>query len=80
MRTLANYDVWSGSSRGRGNRAAGWFDDYIQDQNDIYTKSLTLMDGIKGWRDAGEEYIQLMDEYQEHVSQIWIVLLAMNGR
>lgn len=29
-------------------------------------KSLTLMDGIKGWRDAGEEYIQLMDEYQEH--------------
>lgn len=69
MRTLANSDVCSGSSRGRGSRAAGWFDDFIEDQNDPHMKSLTLMDGIKGWRDAGEEYIQLMDEYQEHVWQ-----------
>ena len=28
-------------------------------------KSLALVDGIKGWSSAGEEYIQLMDEYQE---------------
>ena len=65
---LADNYCWLGSSRGRGNRAAGWFDDYIQDQNDSYMRSLTLVDGIKGWRDAGEEYIQLMDEYQE---QVW---------
>ena len=57
----------SGSSRGRGNRAAGWFDDYIQDQNDTAMKSLALLDGIKGWRDAGEEYVGLMDEYEAHV-------------
>ncbi|KAI9702956.1 MAG: hypothetical protein M1836_008170 [Candelina mexicana] len=60
--------IWyCGSSRGRGNRAAGWFHDYIEDQKDPYMKSLTLVDGIKGWQNAGEEYIQLMDEYQEHV-------------
>ena len=63
---LAN-NALSGSSRGRGNRAAGWFNDYIQDQNDTYMKSLTLVDGIKGWSKAGEEYVQLMDEYQENV-------------
>lgn len=51
---LAN-NPWSGSSRGRENRAAGWFNDYIQDRKDPYMKSLTLVDGIKGWRDAGEE-------------------------
>ncbi len=27
-------------------------------------KSMTLVDGVKGWRDAGEEYTQLMDGYQ----------------
>ncbi len=66
---VADDHVWLGSSRGRGNRAAGWFDDYIQNQNDPCMKSLTLVDGIKGWRDAGEEYIQLMDEYQDQVWQ-----------
>lgn len=28
-------------------------------------KSMTLEDGIKGWAGAGEEYVQLIDEYQE---------------
>lgn len=30
-------------------------------------QSLVLLDGIKGWSTAGEEYVQLMDEYQEKV-------------
>ena len=30
-------------------------------------QSLTLVDGIKGWSNAGEEYVELMDEHQEHV-------------
>ena len=66
MSALANNNnPQSGSSRGRGNRAAGWFDDYIQDQKDPFMKSLALVDGIKGWSNAGEEYVRLMDEYQE---------------
>ena len=32
-------------------------------------KSVILLDGIKGWSRAGEEYVQLMDEYQEEVWQ-----------
>lgn len=32
-------------------------------------QSLTLVGGIKGWSNAGEEYVQLMDEYQEKVWQ-----------
>lgn len=63
----ANYFACLGSSRGRGPRAAGWFDDYIKDQNDSSMQSLVLVDGIKGWSTAGEEYVQLMDEYQEKV-------------
>lgn len=30
-------------------------------------QSLVLVDGIKGWSNAGEEYVRLMDEYQEKV-------------
>ncbi|KAK9390161.1 Rhodanese-like domain-containing protein [Lipomyces mesembrius] len=58
--------VWyCGSSRGRGTRAAGWFADYIAEQNNSTLKSLVLEGGIKGWAAAGEEYTQLMDEYDE---------------
>ena len=49
-------------------RAAGRFDDHIQDENDPCIRSVTILDGIRGWGDAGEEYIQLMDEAQE---QVW---------
>jgi arsenical-resistance protein 2 len=59
--------VVAGSSRGRGNRAAGWFADYIHSQNDTVMKSLVLDGGIKAWVAAGEKYIQLMDEYEPAV-------------
>ncbi|RYP09702.1 hypothetical protein DL764_001128 [Monosporascus ibericus] len=51
------------SSRGRGNRAAGWFADYIVDQDDSEMRSVILQGGINGWVAAGEEYIQWMDGY-----------------
>ncbi|KAI9854644.1 MAG: hypothetical protein M1824_000230 [Vezdaea acicularis] len=58
--------VWyCGSSRGRGNRAAGWFGDYIEDQGDKVMKSFALEAGINGWAHAGEDYVKLMDGYQE---------------
>ena len=62
-----------GSSRGRGSRAAGWFADYINDQqqkNDINSttmESYILEGGIKGWATAGEEYVEMMDEYEVSV-------------
>ncbi|KAJ8102363.1 Rhodanese-like domain-containing protein [Lipomyces tetrasporus] len=60
--------VWyCGSSRGRGTRAASWFADYIEEQNDSTLKSLVLEGGIKGWATAGKEYTQLMDEYEASV-------------
>ena len=31
----------------------------------IHMKSLTVVEGIKWWSDAGKEYVHLMDEYQE---------------
>jgi len=54
-----------GSSRGRGNRAAAWFDDHIKDQGDLNMKSFVLVEGIKGWAGAGTDYVELMDEYNE---------------
>ncbi|KAH7112566.1 arsenate reductase [Dendryphion nanum] len=51
------------SSRGRGNRAAAWFGDYLKQQNDSEIQSLALFEGILGWATAGEEYIQHIDEY-----------------
>ncbi|KAG4437226.1 hypothetical protein IFR05_007280 [Cadophora sp. M221] len=56
--------IWyCGSSRGRGNRAAGWFADYIKEQHDTEMESRTLEGGIKGWATAGEEYTKMMVEY-----------------
>lgn len=52
-----------GSSRGRGTRAAGWFDDLIKEQNVPTIRSAVLEGGIAGWAKAGEEYNALMDEY-----------------
>jgi arsenical-resistance protein 2 len=57
-----------GSSRGRGTRAAGWFNDYIQEQSDKEMKSVILVGGIKGWATAGEDYAKSMDGY---VAEYW---------
>lgn len=57
----------AGSSRGRGNRAASWFADYIAEKGDGGMNSLVLLGGIKGWVTAGGEYIQWVDEYDEAV-------------
>ena len=50
----------AGSSRGRGTRAAGWFDDLIAEKKDGRMKSVTLEEGIKGWALAGEKYQKYM--------------------
>ncbi|OIW32811.1 hypothetical protein CONLIGDRAFT_558176, partial [Coniochaeta ligniaria NRRL 30616] len=55
------------SSKGRGNRAAGWFADHIAERGDTQMQSLVLLEGIKGWATAGEEYVQKMDEYDQAV-------------
>jgi hypothetical protein len=57
----------AGSSRGRGTRAAGWFDDLITDKKDTNMKSLTLDEGIKGWATAGERYQKYMDGFDAGV-------------
>lgn len=54
-----------GSSRGRGTRAAGWFDDYLREQGSEQIGSYILFEGITGWASAGDEYTRLMDEYQK---------------
>lgn len=60
--------IWyCGSSRGRGNRAAGWFADYIKDQNNTEMESRTLQEGIKGWATGGDVYVEMMDEYDAAV-------------
>ncbi|KAI3318105.1 Rhodanese-like protein [Xylariaceae sp. AK1471] len=61
--------IWyCGSSRGRGTRAASWFNDYIQEQGDEDMKSVVLLGGIKGWVAAGEDYVKSMDGY---VAEYW---------
>ena len=56
--------VCQGSSRGRGTQAAGWFSDYCEDNGGGDTmRSVTLLEGIKGWATGGKEYVALMDGY-----------------
>jgi arsenical-resistance protein 2 len=55
------------SSRGRGPRAAGWFNDYLATHGDAEIQSLVLSEGIKGWATAGEEFVSWMDEYDASV-------------
>ncbi|EHY57126.1 hypothetical protein HRR83_002622 [Exophiala dermatitidis] len=56
--------IWyCGSSRGRGTRAAGWFQDLLDDRQISGITSAILLDGISGWARAGEEYTRLMEEY-----------------
>jgi arsenical-resistance protein 2 len=54
----------TGSSRGRGNRAASWFTDFLDDKKDINMESLVLVDGIKGWVAGGQKYTDKMLEYK----------------
>ena len=63
--TLTRFFVIIASSRGRGNRAAGWFGDYIAERGDAEMMSLVLFEGVKGWANAGAEYVQWMDEYDD---------------
>jgi arsenical-resistance protein 2 len=51
------------SSKGRGNRATGWFADCIANQGDDQMESLALAEGVKGWATAGPDYVQHMIEY-----------------
>lgn len=53
-----------GSSRGRGKRAAGWFQDLLTKEGDHNITSLVLAEGIAGWVDGGADYTKLMDEYE----------------
>ncbi|KAJ5083757.1 hypothetical protein N7456_013184 [Penicillium angulare] len=60
--------VWyCGSCGGRGPRAAAWFADYLERQNDTTLQSLVLEGGIKGWAASGTEYTEWMDEYDANV-------------
>lgn len=65
------FNTSTGSSQGRGSRAASWFADYIQErkaEGDVSAlESLALEGGIKGWVKAGDEYVQMMDGYDEAV-------------
>ncbi|KXX77807.1 Arsenical-resistance protein 2 [Madurella mycetomatis] len=54
---------YCGSSHGRGSRATGWLADHISSAGDTSMQSLALAGGIKGWANAGAEYVEWMDEY-----------------
>ncbi|KIW36629.1 uncharacterized protein PV06_11142 [Exophiala oligosperma] len=56
--------IWyCGSSRGRGTRAAGWFQDLLDDRQVSGMTSAILLNGVTGWARAGEEYTGLMEGY-----------------
>ncbi|RKL22704.1 hypothetical protein BFJ70_g13181 [Fusarium oxysporum] len=60
--------IWyCSSSRGRGTRAAGWFQDHIDKQGDSHMESAILFEGITGWAKAGGEFVEWMDEYDATV-------------
>lgn len=56
-----------GSSRGRGSRAAGWFQDLLTEKGDHDVASIVLVEGIAGWAKGGAEYSKLIDEYDPAV-------------
>ena len=58
---------WCGSSRGRGTRVAGWFEDYIKTQSGSSMRSMILEGGIRGWATGGDEYVKEMEGYEERV-------------
>lgn len=60
---------FTGSSRGRGTRAAASFADYISEHGSAEDgmESVILEGGIKGWATAGTEFVEYMDGYNEAV-------------
>ncbi|CZT24140.1 related to arsenate reductase (Arc2) [Ramularia collo-cygni] len=52
---------YCGSSRGRGTRAAGWFQDVLEHRGETVMKSLVLAGGINGWFEAGGDYAKFVD-------------------
>jgi arsenical-resistance protein 2 len=61
--------LFEGSSKGRGNRAAAWFADYVAEQgNETDTiQSLALTKGIRGWVEAGPPFINRVSEFDADV-------------
>jgi len=59
----------TGSSKGRGNRAAAWFADYVteQEKGDRSIQSLALVKGIKGWVEAESQFTDRMSEFEASV-------------
>ena len=55
-----------GSSRGRGSRAAEWFQD-LTEKGDHDIASLVLVEGIAGWAKGSAEYTKLIDEYDPEI-------------
>ena len=56
-----------GSSRGRGSRAAGWFQDLLTEKGDHDIVSLVLVESIAGWAKGGAEYTKWIDEYDPEI-------------
>ncbi|EGP82397.1 unnamed protein product [Zymoseptoria tritici ST99CH_1A5] len=52
---------YCGSSRGRGNRAACWFQDVLARRGETNMKSFVLAGGIDGWFEAGGNYANFVD-------------------
>lgn len=63
-------DRLKGSSKGRGNRAASWFADYVaeHDKSDCPIQSVALVQGIKGWVGAGPNFISKVSEFE---AKLW---------
>ncbi|KAH0349672.1 hypothetical protein KCU83_g5324, partial [Aureobasidium melanogenum] len=63
--------IWyCGSSKGRGNRAASWFADYVaeHDNSDSPIQSVALVQGIKGWVRAGASFTSRVTEFK---AELW---------
>ena len=52
------------TSRGRGNRAAAWFQDYLEEKKDLTVRSAAVSEGILGWALAGSQYTQYIEEFE----------------
>lgn len=55
------------SSKNRATKAAGWFHDEIEEKQLDDIEVFVLEGGIKGWVAGGEEYTDLMVEYEKGV-------------
>lgn len=66
--------VHTGSSTGRGSRGAGWLQDYaikVAQEKGLEAPEVTvyaLEGGVRGWANAGPEYVEYMEGYNE---QYW---------